>query len=343
MKFLALLILISVNCFATPVETISRLQKLYPSQSREFLEQRLNSATTTFDRLRDFPPYFYEAIDRTLKLPERKGFCAGDPHYENFGFLFAPTPFFTINDLDDSAPCNLNADALRLLVGDRLIFPDLDIQKWIKNYEAGVAGGNRELPEELKTLLQTSRERGNELPKKFLRAWEARSCTDDLKPATDGETQYLKTLSRNGTLVFACTRTKLTGGSAGLRRLIGFYLSPEVRVIEYKPLVTPAPLYGQMISYSERNSQYSLALKYFLRDLPEYFAVKIGNHLHQRRPLIAGNVAVELKDGKKREIAYYQAFVLGQLHKGNASFLKELDWKNYSDALIGVFEHEFAR
>ena len=336
-------LLLSLQVFAVPGETLERLQKLYPDQNRNFLIQRLNSASTTFDRLRDFPPYFYEASERVLKLPMRKGLCAGDPHYENFGFLYADVPFFSINDLDDSAPCNLNADALRLLVGHRLIFRDLDIARWVNEYEAGLARVRKSIPSDLIEMKAASERNGNDLSSKFQKSWDSRSCLPDLVPATENEIRFLKSQNGNGTLVFACSRTKTTGGSAGLKRIIGFYLAPELQVIEYKPLVTPAPFYAGNLTQAERARYFADAVEYFFVGLPGNFSITYNSKLYLRRKLIAGNVPVELKDGKKKEIAYYEAYTLGRLHRGATSFFSLMDWKNYSDALISVFEQEFAR
>src|SRR3989338_1838749 len=126
--FLSFLILLSSACATErkvssiiPTETVKRLKKLYPAQTEAFILERLHNATSAFAKWRSFPPYYYELItrlkkSRASKMISRPGLCAGDPHLENFGFIYSDQPLFTLNDLDDVSLCSLDADIIRLLI-----------------------------------------------------------------------------------------------------------------------------------------------------------------------------------------------------------------------------------
>lgn len=342
MGYVFFLMLFSFQVFAVSGETLARLRKLYPDQDESFLLKRLSRSHTTFERLRDFPPYYYDLVDRVVKLPVRRGFCAGDAHYENFGFLYGRIPFFGLNDLDDSAPCNVNTDTLRLLVAHRLLFSDLNSSLWVENYEKGLRGEEKSLPPELARLRDQSLAQGRSLSNKYQKSWDSRSCREDLVSASEEDTAFLRQYSSGGTLVFACTRTKDTGGSAGLRRIIGFFLSPDLEVREFKPLKTPAPLYDQTLSISGRSAIFRDALRIFFRDIPDVSLQLTSRGPYQKRLLIAGNVSVEIKNGLSREIAYHEAFTLGKLHRENSRKLTAIDWTGLSDQVIKTFEREFS-
>lgn len=74
MKFLALSALIVLgacafndrtpNSLQIPPETLSKLKKLYPDQSEDFIVERFKNADSPLMKWRSFPPYYYELYDR---------------------------------------------------------------------------------------------------------------------------------------------------------------------------------------------------------------------------------------------------------------------------------------
>lgn len=153
MKFLLFTLLLSSNLYAerkpnaaVPNETIQRLKSLYPEQNENFIYERVQNTKSAFEKWRSFPPYFYNLVSRSGNIlgthfNERRGLCAGDAHFENFGFLYMGKPFFSLNDLDDVSACALDADALRLFVGHRLLFP-VKASEWVAEYKAGLSNMN---------------------------------------------------------------------------------------------------------------------------------------------------------------------------------------------------------
>src|SRR5688500_5751506 len=98
--------------------TREELADLYPEQTPKFLEERIKAADAPFKFLRAFVPYYYRALkDKPADYPafeslkSFEGWCAGDPHHENFGVMIdaESAAAFTLTDLDDSGPCPLVA------------------------------------------------------------------------------------------------------------------------------------------------------------------------------------------------------------------------------------------
>lgn len=334
MKFLLLSLFISVSAFgerkpnaAVPQETVQRLKTLYPEQTESFIFERIQNAKTTFEKWRAFPPYFYELLTRSSQILgntflTRPGLCAGDPHLENFGYVYMGRPFFSLNDLDDVAACSLNADALRLFIGHRLVSP-LKASEWIAEYKAGLSGMNTPAPAYLEKIEKESAKKKTEMTKKYKKLLEANICTGEFAPATKEEvdqvTNFLKAEGKS--LKLLCTRTKDTGGSAGNKRFVIFYpISNGFEVIELKPLATPAPMAPKVISVLERQVQYQQAVSIFLgaNFFSAYYPVTMGRKIYQRRPLWGGNVGVtesDLSSRDVREVALYQARTLGRYHR----------------------------
>ena len=335
MKFLLLSLVISLSAFAgnrkpnasVPQETLNRLKALYPDQSEAYLYERINNAKTAFEKWRAFPPYFYDLTARAISVlgndfKSRSGLCAGDPHLENFGYIYMGKPAFSLNDLDDVAPCSLNADALRLFVGHRLVSP-VKADEWIAEYKAGLAGQNASGPSYIEEIQKESKKGKEQMPKKYRKLLEAGACSGDFVAVSKSETELVSSflITEGRSLKFICSRTKNSGGSAGNKRFVIFSSATDgVEAFELKPLATPAPIAPKVLSIPERGRLFQQAVAVYLgaNFSSAYYPVVMGNKIYQRRPLWDGNVGVtekNLNSKEVKEVSLYQARILGKHHR----------------------------
>lgn len=335
MKILLLSFLFSFPVFGVvPDSTIDRLQKIYPDRTRQSLIEVIQNTKTTFELWRSFPAYFYEMIERKFskQISLKNGFCTGDAHSENFGFLFSVESgktLFTINDLDDSAPCKLEADLLRLLAGNLFLTDQTSEQ--VKYYLKGLSGEEPNF-EVIKDLQLESVQKGQQLSKKFKKLYES-NCSGDFSEVSEFEINFLKSYFEKTKRKFikACSRIKESGGSAGLKRYVVFHeKSNGVFVVELKPIVTPAPLFGTSLSKEQRASIYQTAVEFFLGEgyLNSYHTLILNNELFLERPLVAGNIDIELKEfsGEKlKRLLELELHVLGLFHRKSKPSAESID------------------
>lgn len=363
MKFLLFLLIIS-NSYAAerrpnanvPHETLERLKKLYPQEPESFILERLHKAPTAFDKWRAFPAYYYDLLGRLSGVLgndffTRQGLCAGDPHLENFGFLFLGKTVFTINDLDDVSPCPLNADAMRLFVGHRLL-GKLPALEFLNEYKAGLAELSKVFPDALKDLEKESLKGKTGLAKKYMKLLKGKCDGDFSEPTTD-EIKLVQDWgnSEGRKVIKVCTRTKGKGGSAGLKRFISFHeVIGGIEAIELKPLVTPAPFVGRQVSPADRLKMFQEGVRIFLGEgfQVAYYPVNLKGQLYERRPLWAGNVGLDEKDlssSDLKDVMLFEARVLGGRHRlTNASpfpFSPE-SWDKAATILEKQWRAEFA-
>lgn len=341
-----------------PNETIQRLQKLYPTQTEDFLHRRLKNAEDAFQQWRSFPPYYYELLDRSKGLLgkefySRQGLCAGDPHLENFGYLYISNTKFSINDLDDVSPCALNADALRLFIGHRLL-SSVSTGSWLSAYQSGLAGQTRPIPEYLLGLKEKSLKHNQELSKKLKAMVLSKKCQKDYKNLEAHEVQKIEALmkrEKRSTLI-ACSRDKDYGGSAGLRRyIVVSEKRGQIEAFELKPLVTPAPLYNKKISQKEREEYFKQAVRHFfgLEYSRHYYPVRLNEELYLKRPIWKGNQEVSEKDMGSDDLSHiiiYEAYTLGLYHqKSNPSplTLTHAKWESLANLIESKWKKEFAQ
>jgi hypothetical protein len=339
-----------------PDATLNRLKKLYPDQSEAFLKERLKNAPLAFNKWRSFPPYYYEMLDRNpeiKKLAGRSGLCAGDAHIENFGFIHGTPPQFTINDLDDVTPCDLNRDLMRLFIGHRLIKPDLKADTFLNHYQNGFKGLNCPVPSFIQKLAGDSEKKGRSLSKKNKALLDSKSCTGEYAPLSLEEQNMLEAFNNaeNGDkacllspvlsedlkklalqisqsdpkqIIHACSRVKESGGSAGGKRFVIFRKSTTgvVDAFELKPLLRPAPNYNTAPKPEVRARIYEAAVKTYLGvdQAEHYYPVTLNKVLYQRRPLWGGNEEVKEDDlnkagpSEKEAVMLFETCRLGALH-----------------------------
>lgn len=93
----------------------------------EFARKWAGSLASPLLFLRSYPGAFHRDLARVAadRFPGPQGLCFGDPHPDNFGYLRpADKTRYAFNDLDDSGPCPLAADAARYFTALRLAVED---------------------------------------------------------------------------------------------------------------------------------------------------------------------------------------------------------------------------
>ena len=345
-------ILFAVSALAggtVPESTIARLKTLYPSQTDAFVRERVAVALTAEEKWTAFPPYFYELLNRSkdivgTSLESRRGFCAGDAHFENFGYIFSDRPVFSLNDLDDSTPCLLDSDAMRLFIGHKLL-GKFSADEWMKSYDRGLKHSDFDLPDALKDLQKKSSDGGRALSKKLEKILTSRRCDGEYEFLTSSEQALLQSQE---SFLFACSRTKIKGGSAGQKRFLVF--TSDKTAIEYKPLVRPAPMYDQMVTNSQRQGIFSNAVRFFMGAdfAKDYFPVSFGGVLYQRRPVLAGNQPVDYDSLSSRdltEVMMYEAYTLGKYHSVTTARSLSIEADRFDEmakAILLKWKSEFA-
>ena len=368
---------------AAPPVYLERLTKLYASQNQdpELLQKRVEVAKAggTFQLWRSFPPYFYDLLNRNPSILDtsRSGMCAGDAHAENFGFIHVTnakgeTPVFTINDMDDMTKCNLDADLLRLIISHQMAGTKLTTEQILKSYSQGLSGAQKcEEPAYIKKL------RKNASPGKALKEDYLSGCPEDETLVTGEEAERLKNFHleecqendlissvAKETFAFACTQTKMDGGSAGEKRYT-VVLSTKIQgsdtpvntsAYELKPLVRSASDAAANLG-APRDDARRLANfeKAVLHNLGEngsthYQPKTFDGKLYQKRPHWEGNKGVKLKKiapEQLDEVLSFETCILGNFHartlapeKKSLSFDAKV-WEKRASEVTEKFTKEF--
>ena len=134
-------------------QLLKEIAALYPELDYSLFEEKINSIQSAFFFLRTCVPYYYSHFSKVLHtkplpnvieaLKQYGGWCAGDPHLENFGASLNDDgdALFSINDFDDAGHSLLVADALRFFTSVILGFPgtkEEDLQKIVHSYTKGL-------------------------------------------------------------------------------------------------------------------------------------------------------------------------------------------------------------
>lgn len=369
MKTLFALIVLSGQVFAS--DYLETLGRFYPSQTREELEARVTEAKKdgAFGVWRSFPPYFYHltGLNPSPVIGARKGLCAGDAHIENFGFFplsnneLESKTTFSVNDLDDATECPLDLDLLRLAIGNRLAGGTLSSEALLSSYQRGLKGEKCEMSKYLLKRQKKSLEGGKLVEKDFVQNGVPFCPTPDYQVANQDELAELKLHhgDRDGsTFLGGCTRSKVTGGSAGEKRFVILYQNADKTygVYELKPLVRSA---YEIALEPFRELDPTAREELFLRSLnlffgPEAFQfyrpVQFAGRLYQARPRWEGNKGVKLSDledqAERNKVMSFEACTLGSLHTKSALekdiTIDVLAWDEYARLIEGKFKADFS-
>jgi hypothetical protein len=368
---------------ATPPVYLERLSRLYASQNQgpELLQKRVEIAKSEglFQLWRSFPPYYYDLLNRhpAILSTSRSGMCAGDAHAENFGFIHVTnakgeSPVFTVNDMDDMVKCNLDADLLRLIISHRMAGTKLTTEQILAAYAQGIAGKQKcEEPAYIKKLRKNA-DAGTTMKEDYLSG-----CPDDETLVSGEEAEKLKTFHleecqendlissvAKETFAFACTQTKLDGGSAGEKRytivlstkLQGSPTPVNTSAYELKPLVRSASEaalnLGAPRDDVRRQGNFEKAVLHNLGEngAAHYQPKVFEGKLYQKRPHWEGNKGVKLKKipaEQLDEVLSFESCVLGNFHaRSVAPELRTFSydagtWEKRSLEVMEKFKAEF--
>ncbi|MBC7714051.1 MAG: DUF2252 family protein [Rhizobacter sp.] len=353
MKQIILLLLMS---FLTvlPVRATEDLEENLVDVSYHFDQTKLDASADSFHFLRSFVDYYYDLIPANLKslhlateAARFSGWCAGDAHPENFGTLIQENGniIFSINDMDDSGPCPVAWDFLRLAVSSKLYMPKLNISSLVSSYQKGLSGEVVSAPLEIQNLLSAGKKSGEAVNPKDLdgerlkRKKEMNEVSGEVRNVIVSDLQKLfssKDFEIEAIKVIDIVSTsKIGGGSGGLLRyeILCSRANGNLVHLELKELTTP----GMAIVATEKIPEQSLRIMKTAKieqgaDVSHFYNVFVVNGKTMLlRPKFYGdigvNLASDLSGNSETDLIIYEAYILGSIHS------KTVDAKGYKQAL----------
>ncbi len=307
---------------------------------------KLAVAKSPLKFMRSYVDYFYlllmdnkNSFLAVRELQSVQGWCVGDAHPENFGALLLQdgTSIFTMNDLDDGGPCPVGFDYLRLLVSANLAVKDLSIESFRAAYLKGLRGEGLPAPDAVTDLLNKSAKKGKKSSakkikdNKIVRDSEMIEVSEQEKQdVASAMTGLGHLLAPRAKLLDVVASRKVGGGSGGLLRYevlidkagekIHLELKEQVRPAIYPVSVGNIPEVVQRISKGVDYTQGSEASRFYL-------GLKVAGREMLMRPLFSGNTGLEIDEFSAetaRQIVYFEAFTLGQIHARSLS--DKLSW-----------------
>lgn len=336
-----------------------------------FAPDKLAVAANPFQFFRSFVDYFYllvsanrTALSSLSSTWSTSGWCVGDAHPENFGVLLLKDEksIFTVNDVDDSGPCPVALDLLRLMVSARLFDDSVSSSAFIKAYVAGLGGESRQVPRDIKDLFKKSRKRGTDpnpkkIPgEKFIRGDELNDVPHEEAQKVAQALQFLQpNLDALPRLLDVVSRKKVGGGSGGLLRYQVLWKDRGQLVhLELKQIVDPAVTSVATGPVTDHGERVMKALRVTQGDdfSKFYRIVRVDSKQMLVRPRFGGNVDVELdKVENFSEVAQFEAYQLGLLHGRSVSdvpawkkavlAVPAVSWESDVGALAGFFERQY--
>lgn len=301
-----------------------------------FDSAKLDAAEDAFHFLRSYVDYFYlliQANQNTLQtvqyLRSTPGWCVGDAHPENFGILLQQDgrPMFTMNDMDDSGPCPIGLDLIRLMVSSRLYDSDVKLEKIMSAYIAGLQQQSYETPAALTDMVKKALKKGTDPSpkkvdgKKIIRDDNMREVTSkelsDIKAALSA---LRSALSPQTKVLDVVATSKIGGGSGGLLRYeVLLDNAGTLLHLELKEEITPSiyPVATQAIPDTATRIQNTMQVDQSGNPSVYYTVVQVSGKDMLVRPRFDGNIGVDLdkqSDSDNLEIISYEAYTLGRIH-----------------------------
>lgn len=316
------------------------LYSLYADQPRSIVEQRIAVVRNAEEFFRHFVAYFHLAVKRQVfSLPEFKdlekidGWCAGDPHVENFGALLSRTgnPFFLMNDKDDAGPCPLTSDVLRLLVSWRFVWDKMPASEIVSAYQAGLTGrAAPEVPKYVRGLLKRAAKKGLYPDSRWVDLDKLKFRKDDeLREVPNVVADTLANglgieIRRDWKVINVRQRFKIGGGSGGrFRYLILLERRKDEHVlVEYKEIARPATFVYDppVVPPAQRIMS---ALRWEAQPVMGFWdrTIEVFGRTFFVRPSWDGQSDVNEKDFDRDDVvpvARYEAYLIGDLHRRSA-------------------------
>lgn len=300
-----------------------------------FDSQKLESSESSFYFLRSFVDYFYllvasNEMNLSAYLSNKNGvsWCVGDAHPENFGTMILENnqSIYTMNDMDDSGPCPLVLDILRLMVSSRLYNSSTQMMPMVQAYIRGLRFESIPTPDFIQKLSRESLSKGKSARKKNIEGRRLVRQGEFFELNSEQTQAIVQTLLdpkfpfQPGAKITDLYGTrKQSGGSTGLTRYevlidnAGDYIQ-----LEFKQLKDPAVASLGLFEIPNPSDRIFRSLTYSQGNPSAYFqsATVLGMPMLVR-PIFAGNLGTKLEDIKMEELQQvltYQAYVLGRIH-----------------------------
>jgi hypothetical protein len=336
-----------------------------------FDQTKVNASGDAFHFLRSFVDYYFGIIAQnrsSLNIAKKAGpfggWCVGDAHAENFGILLQEngSAIFTMNDMDDSGPCPVAYDLLRMLVSSRLYNSNISAQDIIKSYSDGLKGKTASVPDPITSMTQDALQAGFQIAAKDLQgnAFKRKGAMTEVDSNIKGQiTSLLQNQYRNEQLrvLDMVAYTKVGGGSGGLQRYEVLVSNAKKQLIrlELKELVTPsiAPVATATIPDQLTRMQKTLQLDQGAGFSHYYNVFNIQGKNMLLRPKFSGNLGVNLaasSDKDNTDIINFEAYILGRIHantvnvKDYSSALDNMDankWEEDIQAMTNLFNKKY--
>lgn len=302
---------------------------------------KLAVAESPLKFLRSYVDYFYLLLmdnkNSFLSLNDWQsvqGWCVGDAHPENFGAVLLQdgTSIFTMNDLDDGGLCPVGLDFLRLAVSSNLALKDISIESFRAVYLKGLRGETYPMPDAVSELLIKSAKKGQGSSSKKIKDNKIVRDSETIEVSEKEKqgialalTQLGYLLAPRAKLLDVVASRKTGGGSGGLIRYevlidkagekLHLELKQQVRPAIYPVLLGDIPEVGQRISKGVLYTQGSGSSRF-------YVGLNVEGREMLMRPLFSGNKGLEIAEypeAAARQIVYFEAYTLGQIHARSLS------------------------
>ena len=344
----------------------------------QFDQTKLEASVDSFHFLRSFVDYYYKLIPsnaQSLNLGHKasrfSGWCAGDAHPENFGTLLQDnsTVIFGMNDMDDSGPCLVAYDFLRLLVSSRLYWPQLKLEKTIDFYLRGLDLENVAIPSYIQSLVKSGQIAGSAVNPKDIQGNLLKrkkntievTSADRLIIENSLKELFLTTdfISENIKVIDVLSKLKEGGGSGGLLRyeILCSLGSGEKLHLELKELTVPgisSIAFGPIPNQKSRMHK-SLLIEQGDKTSHYYTVLLINGKSMLLRPKFFGNIGITLSENlitttNNSDVINYEAYLLGRIHAQTVDVsqyrkalteLKAYEWENDVNAFTKHFNQKF--
>ncbi|MEA9357211.1 DUF2252 family protein [Bacteriovorax sp. PP10] len=332
-----------------------------------FDQTKVNASENSFFFLRSFVDYYFGVIAKntdSLNIAKKagsfNGWCVGDAHPENFGILIQDdnSTIFTMNDLDDSGPCPVAYDLLRILVSSRLYMPNISSQDILNSYSDGLKGKNAKIPDAILSMDKDATKAGMQIAAKKLQgnAFKRKSTMEEVGQNLKVQLTSLlqaQYKSENLRVLDMVATSKVGGGSGGLQRYEILITNTQNQLIqlELKELVAPSIVPVATAPIPDQNSRMKKTLQITQGDNSSHYynVFNIQGKNMLLRPKFSGNMGVTLADSSdkdNKEIINFEAYILGRIHANSVNVkdytkaLDNMDSKNWEDD-IGAFTNLF--
>jgi hypothetical protein len=353
-SILSLLVAMACSPLLVNISLASPLPLRDPKYS--FDQTKLDAAADSFHFLRSYVDYFYlllnfnqSALPAVTSLQTTTGWCVGDAHPENFGVLIQEDgrPMFTMNDMDDSGPCPVALDLVRLMVSSRLYSSGTKIETLLDAYLEGLARQSIAIPAAVSDMLKRGQKQGF-IPSSKKVTGEKIIRDADMAEVSPEDFLQIKSalmalkpfqLKQTDILDLIATR-KIGGGSGGLLRYeILLKSGGQLLHLEMKELTIPAiyPVAAGQIPPADERIATAIGHNQSASPSPLYAVVQINGRDMMIRPRFAGNIGVSLskkRHADNQDIILYEAYTLGLIHsrsvENTASWIRQLQSVNRS-------------